>query len=163
MAGTAALPKDRLTALNLLASGMSRGEVAKSIGKSYKTVQRWEADQDFAAALSAEVERRRRLTESKLQEAADEVIAESVNAIRAEMAEFHKALVNVQKQRLSRGKAMQDKAFARLQDLPSEAIAMKDVAPLILAGDRLIEKGLDTWGDVLAVADLLERLGTDGP
>lgn len=161
MAETVAMPKDRLTALNLLASGMSRGDVAKSIGKSYKTVQRWEGDQDFAAALSAEIERRRHRTEAKLQEAADQQIDADVASLREEMAEFHKALVNVQKQRINRGRTIMDKAFNRLQDLPAEAIGVKDIAPLIMAADRLFEKGLETWGDAIAVDEVLDRMGRD--
>lgn len=149
-------------AIGLLADGMPKAATGRNIGVDRTTLHRWCKDEDFAAALAAEIERRRQRTEAKLQEAADQQIDEDVASLRAEMAEFHKAIVNVQKQRLARGKVIMDKAFARLQDLPSEAIGVKDIAPLIMAADRLFEKGLETWGDALAVDDIMQRLGNDG-
>jgi predicted transcriptional regulator len=163
MAESTVLTDSQLKAIALMAEGMSQNEAAKSLGCNRVTVNRWAQRQGFAAALAAEIERRRQRTEAKLQEAANEQIDQDVASLRQEMAEFHKAIVNVQKQRLSRGKVIMDKAFARLQDLPAEAIGVKDIAPLIMAADRLFEKGLETWGDALAVDDILNRMGSDGP
>jgi transposase len=163
MAESTVLTDSQLKAIALMADGMSQNEAAKSLGCNRVTVNRWAQREDFAAALAAEIERRRQRTEAKLQEAANEQIDQDVASLRAEMAEFHKAIVNVQKQRLSRGKVIMDKAFARLQDLPAEAIGVKDIAPLIMAADRLFEKGLEAWGDALAVDDILNRMGSDGP
>lgn len=160
MAETLSMPKERLTAINLLASGMSRGDVAKSIGKSYKTVQRWEADQDFAAALATEIERRRQRTEEKLQAVADEQIDQDVASLRDDLAAYHKALVNVQKQRLMRGREMMDKAMRRLKDLPDEALSATEAVRIYQAGDLSIEKGLSNWGEALAVDDVLSRMSS---
>jgi hypothetical protein len=150
-------------AIGLLADGMPKAATGRNIGVDRTTLHRWCKDEDFAAALAAEIERRRQRTEAKLQEAANEQIDQDVASLRQEMAEFHKAIVNVQKQRLSRGRVIMDKAFARLQDLPAEAIGVKDIAPLIMAADRLFEKGLEDWGDALAIDDMMKRLGgSDG-
>jgi len=162
MAEIVALTDSQLKAIALLADGMSQGAAAKSMGCNRATINRWAQKEDFAAALAAEIERRRQRTEAKLQEAANEQIDKEVDSLRAAMAEYHEAIVRVQKQRLTRGKLIMDKAFARLQDLPSEAIGVKDIAPLIMAADRLFEKGLENWGDALAVDDLMQRLGNDG-
>lgn len=163
MPETVALTDPQLKAIALLADGMSQNAAAKSMGCNRATINRWAQKEDFATVLAAEIERRRQRTEAKLQEAANEQIDEDVASLRAEMAEFHKAIVNVQKQRLNRGRIIMDKAFARLQDLPAEAIGVKDIAPLIMAADRLFEKGLETWGDALAVDDMLSRMSNDGP
>lgn len=162
MVETPVLTDSQLRAIALMADGMSQNEAAKALGCNRVTINRWAQKENFSAALAAEIERRRQRTEAKLQEAADQQIDADVASLREEMAEFHKALVNVQKQRINRGRAIMDKAFARLQDLPAEAIGIKDIAPLIMAADRLFEKGLENWGDAIAVDEVLDRMGRDG-
>lgn len=162
MVETPVLTDSQLRAIALMADGMSQNEAAKALGCNRVTINRWAQKENFSAALAAEIERRRQRTEAKLQEAADQQIDADVASLREEMAEFHKALVNVQKQRINRGRVIMDKAFARLQDLPAEAIGIKDIAPLIMAADRLFEKGLENWGDAIAVDEVLDRMGRDG-
>ena len=53
---------------------------------------------------------------------------------------------------------MMEKAIRRLQDLPEEALSASDATRMIEAGDRLLEKGLDNWGNAIAVDEMLQRL-----
>jgi len=158
MSEAIARPELQSRAIALLADGVSKNDVAVSIGCSRKTITRWSKDEGFAAALAAEVERRRQRTEAKLQEAADRQIDEDVASLRDELAEYHKALVNVQKQRLTRGRMMMEKALRRLQDLPDEALTAADAVRMAQAADSFLEKGLGNWGEAIAVDDLMTRL-----
>jgi transposase len=154
-----ARPELQSRAIALLADGVSKKDVAMSIGCSNKTISRWCQNEDFAAALNAEIERRRQRTEAKLQEAADEQIDKDVANLKEELAAYHQALVNVQKQRLVRGREMMEKAMRRLKDLPEEALTAADAVRLFQAGDTAIEKGLNNWGEALAVDDLMKQIG----
>ena len=159
MAETTALTDVQLRAVALMAEGLSQNEAAKRLGCNRVTINRWAQKPDFAAALAAEIERRRLRTEQQLQEAADRQIDENVASIRDELAEYHKAVVNVQKQRLTRGRLMMEKAIRRLQDLPDEALTAADAVRMAQAADSFLEKGLGNWGEALAIDDLMSRLG----
>jgi transposase len=153
-----ARPELQSRAIALLADGVSKKDVAMSIGCSNKTISRWCQNEDFAAALNAEIERRRQRTEAKLQEVADEQIDRDVDSLKEELAAYHQAMVNVQKQRLVRGREMMEKAMRRLRDLPDEALTAADAVRLAQAGDSLLEKGMGNWGEALAIDDILQRL-----
>ena len=74
MTESTVLSDSQLKAIALLADGMSQNQAAKSLGCNRVTINRWAQKEDFAAALAAEIERRRQRVESKLQEAADQQI-----------------------------------------------------------------------------------------
>jgi hypothetical protein len=145
-----------------MADGMSQVEASKAIGCNRITVHRWCQKEDFAAALDAEIERRRNRVATKLQEAANEQIDKDVADLKTELANYHQAIVNVQKQRLIRGREMMEKAMRRLKDLPEEALSAADAVRLYQAGDNAIEKGLGNWGEALAIEDLMRRMNDGG-
>jgi transposase len=157
-----ARPELQTRAIALLADGMSKQDVAKSIGCSSKTIQRWTKDTSFSTALQDEIRRRRLRTESKLQEVADEQIDKDIASLKEELAAYHQAIIKVQKQRLVRGREMMEKAIRRLKDLPEEALSASDAVRMYQAGDNAIEKGLGNWGEALAIEDLMRRMNDGG-
>lgn len=162
MATTPGLTEIQMQAIALLADGVSQVDTAKAVGCNRVTVNRWaQKNPTFAAELAAEVERRKQRLETGLKDAADTKIDKQIAEVRSELAEFHQALINVQKARLQRGKVLMDKVYRRLLDLPEEAISVKDIAPLMTIADRLFEKGLETWGDAIALDDIMMRMGSD--
>lgn len=152
-----ALTEDQFKVISLLADGKSQGDAAKSLGVSRKTVNRWAQRDDFSVALQAEIDRRQQRLEEGLREASNEAIDADIASFRQDLQEYHQAVVNVQKMRLSRGKTIFDTAMRRFRDLPDEAIAIKDIPALVRAANDLIGGGLDNWGDALAIQDVLDK------
>ena len=156
------ITEQKARAIGLLAAGESKTSVAVSLGVSSKTIQRWGKDQSFSELLAAEIERRKARLVDGIEKVSNEAIDEAVSSLQAQLAEYHEAVVNVQKIRLSRGKALMDRAYKRFKDLPEESISPKDIPALMALGDRMIQAGLETWGDALALGEVLERFSDEG-
>lgn len=153
------LTKDQRKAIGLIADGMTHTAAARSIGCSTATIGRWVKKDDFAKELTLERQRREEKRSRQFEQAANEQIANASDELRAELAEYHKATINVQKQRLVRARMLMEKAIRRLQDLPDEALSAADAIRMLDSGDRLFEKGLGNWADAIALEDVMNRLG----
>lgn len=144
----------------LLSQGMSRRAACKALGIGYSTAAAWATDDDFSAALATEVERRQKLIEQTLRDAADHQIKSDAEILADELRQYHRAILSSQTARLEVGQEMIAKGFRRLQDLPDESLSASDAVRLLTAGDALIESALSSWGQALAVDELAKKLGS---
>ena len=159
MSESPVLTKDQRKAIGLIADGMSNTATARSIGCSIATIGRWAKKENFAKELELEKQRREEKRKRQFEQVASEQIASASDELRDELAEYHKATINVQKQRLVRARMLMEKAIRRLQDLPDEALSAADAIRMLDSGDRLFEKGLGNWADAIALEDVMSRLG----
>ena len=157
-----ALTPEQLKAIDLIADGMTKNAAAQVLGCNKSTIGRWAKQEAFASELEAEKQRRNALTKEKFQQAADAQIESSVDDFKAEMETFHKAIVNVQMQRLARGKKLIEKAYQRLLDAPDKDLSMADAIKILDSADRMFDKGLTDWGNAIAMEDVLKRLSDGG-
>ena len=158
MTKTPALNKKQLKAIALIADGMSHNAAAKLLGCNRVTIGRWAKQEPFASELEAEKQRRREREKQHWQQAANEQIDSSIDAFQAELADYHEATINAQKQRLAKARMLIDKGARRLADLPDEALSAADAIRLLDCADRMIERGLTDWGNAIAIEDVLKRL-----
>ncbi|MEM9452467.1 MAG: helix-turn-helix domain-containing protein [Cyanobacteria bacterium P01_E01_bin.6] len=146
-------------AIALLADGMSQGDIAKSLNVTRETISRWcNKNNDFAAELDAEIKRRASREKEARQTAADQVQDVVIKDYREEMLRYHRTLISAYRQRLDRGLKLMNKAGKRFDDLPEESIKPSDVSSLIAIGDRLIQSGLEDWGQAIKIDQALERM-----
>ncbi|MEO1145152.1 MAG: hypothetical protein AAFY26_06100 [Cyanobacteria bacterium J06638_22] len=157
MAESGSLSQKQIDAIASLASGMSQGATGDSVGVARSTIARWVKIPEFASELEAEKQRREQRAKQQYQQVADEVQDEAIAQIRQEMEEFQRSLLSAYRERIGRGLAIIEKVGRRFDDLPEEAIGVKEMAALLQVGDRLIEKGFEQWADSLAVTELIER------
>lgn len=144
------------TAIMLLATGKTQSQVATEIGVSRMTIIRWNANPDFRAAVAEERARLEKQFAEKLQISANKVQDKAVASMQADLEEFYSQLRQAQKIRVRSGLALITKALRRYKDLPEEAISVKDIAGLAIAGDKLLEKGLEIWAESLSISELKE-------
>jgi len=153
------LTRDQENAIACLSEGLTQGATAERLGLNRITVNRWcNHSPAFAAELASEIERRQERSRGRYQEAADEVQDKVIAQYKADLLEFQQALRASYKTRINRGIKMFQKAGARFDDLPEESIGMKDIAPLVLAADRLLGQGFEGWALTLGVTELLQRM-----
>lgn len=143
----------------LLSQGMSRRAACKALDIGYSTASLWATEENFSAALAAEVQRRQRLIEETLRAAADQQVQSEVAELAAELAAYKKAVIQVQILRLNTGRELSHKGLRRLKDLPDESLSASDATRLLQAADALIERGLTNWGESLAIDELLKQFG----
>ena len=143
----------------LLSQGMSRRAACKALDIGYSTASLWATDENFSAALATEVARRQELIERTLRDAADQQILDDVADLTAELAKYKAAVVQVQIHRLNMGRELSSKAFRRLKDLPDESLSASDSVRLLQAADAFLDRGIDLWGEALAVGELLKQFG----
>ena len=156
-----AITKEQAKAIAFLADGMSKKSVAMSIGKTEKTISRWCQSEPFASELQAELDRRREKTQEKFRQVADEQIESAAESFKAEMEKFHKAVVDVQMQRLSMGRDLIDKAYGLLTAADAK-LSPSDAIKILDSADRMFDKGLTDWGNAIAIEDVLKRLSDGG-
>lgn len=158
MAGKLELTKPQLEAIARLADGMTQAETQSALNVSRTTLYRWTKIPEFANELEAEIERRKSRAIAQYQQAADEVQDKEIESLKEDLRRYREALIDAQRTRIGRGLRLLNKVGKRFDDLPEEAIGIKEIAALLLAGDRLVSQGLESWGDAIAVADLLQQL-----
>jgi hypothetical protein len=144
----------------LLSQGMSRRAAAKAIGVAYSTACEWAKDDDFSSALATEVERRQKLIERTLRDAADHQIKSDAEVLADELRRYHRVIVESQAKRITIGSELIEKGYRRLLDLPDESLSASDAVRLLTAGDTLIESGLTAWGQALCIDELSKKLGS---
>lgn len=143
----------------LLSQGMSRRAAAKAIGVAYSTACEWAKDDDFSAALATEVERRQKLIEQTLRDAADHQIKSDAEVLADELRQYHRVIVDSQATRLSIATELVTKGYRRILDLPDESLSASDAIRLLTAGDALAESAISAWGQALCIDELQKRLG----
>jgi len=159
MKQTLTLSREQEDAIACLSEGLTQIATAERLGLHRATVNRWcNHSKAFATGLQAEIERRQERSRGKYQAAADEVQDKVIDQYKADLLEFQQALRASYKTRINRGIKMFQKAGARFDDLPEESIGMKDIAPLVLAADRLLGQGFEGWALTLGVTELLQRM-----
>jgi transposase len=159
MAKAVTTPELQAKAISLLASGNNQSDTSKKIGVSLRTLSRWVSKPEFRAEIEQEASRRKDRLESELRASADAAQTQVIANLQGDLQELYTKLQKAQKLRIDVGTSMISKAMRRFQDLPEEAIAIKDIASLVTAGDKLLEKGFEMWADSLAIAELQEALG----
>lgn len=154
-----ALTKDQIDAIALLAAGTSQGVTAKRLGVTRATVNRWcNKIPEFATELQAEIDRRQQRAKEQYQAAADEVQDEAIAQFKEDLRRFQSSLRSAYQARIGHGLKIVQKVGRRFDDLPDEAIGVNNMAPLLTAGDNLIEKGFKGWAESLSITELMQRL-----
>jgi len=152
------LNENHRLAIALLAGGATKKATAVELNISRPTLNAWCKRSEFASELEAEIERRKERAADGYRAATDDAQDATVAAFRNDLEEYKKQLILSQKARIGRGLKLLKKAGQRFDDLPAEAIPIKDLVGLIIAGDRLVQSGFDQWSEVLAIDELIESL-----
>lgn len=159
MAENPGLTKAQQSAIAFLADGMTQGDTAQRLGVTRKTVNQWcNRIPEFAAELQAEIERRQARIQEQYQRAVDEVQDETIAQFKLDLQEYQNALRQAHRARISRGLKLLHKVGKRFDDLPEEAISIRDIAGLVMASDRLLERGFEGWAESLSLVELLQKL-----
>jgi transposase len=159
MAEIVDLTMEQYSAIALLADGLKQGETAERLGVTRGTINRWcNHVPAFATELQSEVARRKGRVRQQYQVAADAAQDETITQFKSDLLEFQENLRESYQMRIERGIKLIERAGARFDDLPDEAIAMKDIAALVAAGDRLVGQGFEGWAQSLGLTELMARL-----
>lgn len=144
---TRELSKRQRDAADLLARGENKTETGKKVGVSRLTIKKWTEMpkfQEYFNNVIAEIEavRSRAATVAIVKEEFDR---------RASLEEWRIARIEANKRKLLRGNQIIDKITERLNDLPGEAFGVNVLAPLLKAGDEMVETALNGWGEAIDV------------
>lgn len=159
------LTEVQLKAIACLEAGMSQDDTAVVAGVSRRTIQRWLNIEEFDAELKRRRSRgpsARVLADEAIAEAETEASARMQSAMAAELRHYREEKLRTYQRLVNTALTALDKIDNRLRDLPDEAIAPNMIAPLANAFTSMLTKGLEEWGDLLAINDLLAEMGEDG-
>lgn len=145
MARSITLSEKQVEVAAYLAAGMSQGEAANKIGVARQTVARWNTFEEF----KSEVERRKNQAIAAHQETADRLQRQEIESFYTAIEEYRETVKQTSQRKVEVGKFIFQKVVRRLKDLPEEAIAPRDIAPLLKAASDLIKDGLEDWGQLL--------------
>lgn len=154
------LTEQQTLAARKLVTGMSQGQVAKDVGVSRKTINRWAQDDDFQAEMAV---LRRRLTQptenaiAQLELVTDDEAQEWL----AEVDSHLESLKQAAKTARVGGMAAATKAMRRLKDIPDEALKPGDAVALLKAGTELLRASFDFEAEALGLYALAERVRED--
>lgn len=143
--------RDREVALVMRLKGAAMSEIAKKVGVDFSTVKRWLSEPETAAILEAY----KRETSSLKLAAVKRIKRDELANFERELEEYKRELRECTVARIELGKEIIRKVRERLEDLPCEAIAPKDMPALIQAGDALISAALDDWDRQLEIEGIL--------
>lgn len=149
----------QLDCIEHLATGKNKRQASISVGVNPSTLTRWLKSDDFNAELNRRIRQHEEVRDEVVETATQEYHQSAVNDIYEELRAYRNTLMQTYKARLQRGLKLVQKTGSRFDDLPEEAIAPKDIATLMGLGDQMIEKAMKQWAEVLALDELLGRLG----
>lgn len=142
---------DREVALVMRLKGASCTEIARRVGVDFSSVKRWLSEPEPARILEAY----KRETHSEKLAYIEEIKDLEISNFRRELEEYRAEIKECTVARLELGKEIIRKVRARLEDLPEEAIAPKDMPALIQASEALISSALDDWSRQLEIEGVL--------
>lgn len=143
--------QDREVALVMRLKGAAYSEIARRVGVQVSSVKRWLSEPEPKAILEAY----RRETASLKLEAIEKIKNDDLSNFQRELEEYKRELRECTVARIELGKEIIRKVRDRLEDLPDEAIAPRDMPALIQAGDALISAALDDWDRQLEIEGIL--------
>lgn len=154
------LTKQQDLAARKLVTGMSQTDVAKSLGVSRKTINRWTKEDDFQAEMA---ELRKRITQPTEEAIANlEILTDDeTKEWLLEMENHLDFLQNAAKTARVGGLQAATKAMRRLKDIPDEALKPGDAVALLKAGAELMRAAVEFESEALGLYALAERVRDD--
>ncbi|MBN3948415.1 MAG: hypothetical protein HWQ38_18950 [Nostoc sp. NMS7] len=132
-------------AANLLSQGLNNARTAEAIGCDRVTIGKWRKKPEFQEYLNQLIEdRKRTVTESAVKKCFDRA---------SSIEEWKLARIRANQLKLEFGIEILEKMRSRMKDLPTEAYPPSAIAPLVNAGNVMVETGLGSWGEAIDLAE----------
>jgi hypothetical protein len=148
------LSTSQLKAAALLADGMSKADVAMSLDVHVRTITRWGDSQEF----QREVNDRRALREAGERISEAKQVSPSSFNLPETIADLREAKKATRLQVRAAGSTILEKCLERLQDIPAEAVPIKDLPQFFRVGRELLEWADEQESQELEISTLIERL-----